>query len=121
MKRDFQVDGNYMNASVSNSTSDLDHNPNLNIIFVDSMSRTEFYYGMEKTSEALRSLSASGIRVLDFKLFQSLSRRLFSTFTPSFKQAFERISLENDPKTGQPKSISNRTEARNLHFRVFDL
>ena len=47
--------------------------PNLNIVFVDTMSRSEFYYGMDYTLKVLRNLSKENFDVLDFKLFQSIA------------------------------------------------
>ena len=57
-----------------NSNTPGNNKPNINIIFLDSVSRTLFYYAMENTVETLKRASKSGNRlVLDYKLYQSIA------------------------------------------------
>ena len=52
---------------------------NMNIIFIDSVSRTEFYYVMPETVKSLQSMELSGRqKVLDFKLFQSIGTNTYN-------------------------------------------
>ena len=47
--------------------------PNINIVLVDSTSRTNFYYGLMATRRALERIVEHGKqKVFDYRLFQSL-------------------------------------------------
>ena len=71
--------------------------PNINIIWFDSVSRTEFYYALKNSVEALRSISESGDRkVLDFKLFQSVSRATYGSFHHLFNGMNSSLSIIKD-------------------------
>ena len=62
--------------------------PNINIIFIDSVSRTEFYYAMPKTVAWMRNLATEEKRnVLDFKLVQSVHHQTFYNFHKLFNGA----------------------------------
>ena len=51
--------------------------PNINIIFIDTMSRAEFYMGMPRTTELLKNISKDR-EVFDYKLFQSISHQTYN-------------------------------------------
>ena len=78
--------------------------PSVNIIFIDSTSRTQFYYGMPKSVEMMQRIS-SHRKVFDYKLFQSIGsgttfnlHRLFNAGNTSAKMANEEITQLNSMK-----------------------
>ena len=63
------------------------HNININIIHIDSVSRQHFYRSLPETIIALGKLAhtkSSATTVLDFRLFQSLKARTYETLNTLF-------------------------------------
>ena len=67
--------------------------PNINIIFVDSMSRAEFYMGMPKTANLLKTIAKDGREVLDYKLFQAISHQTYNHLQNFFNGPYATMPL----------------------------
>ena len=67
--------------------------PNINIIFVDTMSRAEFYMGMPKTTDLLKKMAKNGREVLDYKLFQSISHQTYNHLQNFFNGPYSTMPL----------------------------
>ena len=67
--------------------------PNINIIFVDSMSRAEFYMGMPKTANLLKKIAKDGREILDYKLFQAISHQTYNHLQNFFNGPYATMPL----------------------------
>lgn len=67
----------------------LKHSPanaiNINLILIDSVSRSHFYRMMPKTIHYLQRLHCKGFEVLDFELFHSIKERTFEHLKAFFE------------------------------------
>ena len=86
-KYSFALDGSavqliwFLQKIAKNEKNDLEKaprhsaKPNINVIYLDSVSRTVFYYALPRTVKIMKKLSESeGRKVFDYKLFQSVER-----------------------------------------------
>jgi len=67
--------------------------PNINIIFIDTMSRPEFHLGMVKTLKLLKNISKEGRKVYDYKLFQSISHQTYNHIQNLYNGAYPTMEL----------------------------
>ena len=83
-------------ASETNKAA-MSTKPSINLLFIDSISRTALYYSWPKTISMLRELSASKKRkVYEYKLFQSMATNTIYHMYPLFNGPNETSKLVTD-------------------------